>query len=565
MATGEHISYRWRTGSREAPVTWSDAQRAAPGPQPSPGQAPAVRGSAVWLPPGASTVTVGGYEITGGLIYLGSGAPAAYTATYEPALIDPTLPVRRVRLDDETPGDAPSYADMSAGARAAYLEWLAGGRAGPTAPAHLWLFLYGLERRVLVDLAGTLGRIGEYAAIGAELAALRAHYDLPDFNRRAGALAELVAALAGLGDPELRPPGPPPGGPGDELPVTLRVGLGRYVAGRQPISAAWAYAWYTHHPWRRRDFDAPPEESLASFSARYLAAHPGGRVIPMPAEELVLTYEPASPGFAGRTVRVHTQLPDVRGLPAPLDEPDLAPAEPDGLDLDAMEAAVRRARSQAGNGARWTPAAPAFAAPVFEAEPEPPAEAQEPPKPMHPDRPQLAAAEALLRLVSIAGLSDEQVRAVRRYAVDALGLGVTDRHRLDDGLDEFAHRRPAAEVIRQRYARLPRTDQDAVANLLIATAGAAGSLEPALFAMLVAVFTLLGPGRVDLDRRLTDLEVASVSFDGGPDDHLSTTVLDHEAVEQTLAGAAASAGIVERLTAPAPRTPAAPLWYATTG
>ncbi|HEU4423953.1 MAG TPA: TerB N-terminal domain-containing protein, partial [Pilimelia sp.] len=421
-----------------------------PGIPPPAGQATVLRSSAFWLPPDAPAVTVGGYIISGGLFYFGSALPATYAPMYEPALIDPMLPVRRIRLDTETPtnGARLSYADLTAGARAAYLEWLAGGRVGPTPVAHLWLFLYGLERRILVDLAGTLGRTEEYAAIGAEITALRERYgDFAEFDDHAATLADLVTALAGLGDPALRPP-LAPGAPVAELPVALRIGLGRYVAQGQPISAAWAYAWYTHHPavpWDTAVLDRP-QEHQRTFATRYATTYPAaGMTVPVPSQELVLAYQPANPGFAWRTVRIHTQLPDLLTLPPPLPVPltearpaeappadaapvDLPPA--DDLDLDAVEAAVRRARESLNSTGPGIPPPirPAVAPEPPPAEPEP-----EPASTPYADRPKLAAADALLRLVSIAGLSDAQLRAVRRHAVGALGLGVTDRHQLDDG------------------------------------------------------------------------------------------------------------------------------------
>jgi hypothetical protein len=529
-------------------VTESAVPDSAPGTPSGAGQSTVVRGNAVWLPAGSPTVTVGGYAISGGMFYLGTALPAAYAAGFEPALVDPKLPVRRVRLDQETPaeGETFAYGELTAGARAAYLEWLSCGRVGPTAPAHLWLFLYGLERRVLIDLANTLGRAEEYAAISEELAGLRTRYPaVAGFDRQAGLLADLVSALAGLDDPVLRPPAPPPGGPGTELPVALRVGLGRYVAGGQPISATWAYAWLAHHPERGWEVTASPlpDEHRREFAAAYEAAYPGGgMVVRPPAEELILAYRPASPGFADRTVRVHTKLPDVAGLPAPLHAPP-SPAQPapEDLDLDALEATLRRVRERDGHQP-WTPAAPPT---------------EEPPRPPLSDRPLLAAAEALLRLVSLAGLADEEFRAVRRYAVDTLGLGVTDRHELDDRLDAFAHRRPTVATIKQRFAMLAPGQHDAVAQLLIATAGASGTLEPALIAVLDEVFALLGPGPADLARRLGELEVASVSFDSSPGARVDTTVLDPDTVERTLAAAPDAAALIDKLTAPAPR-------YATT-
>ncbi len=48
----------------------------------------------------------------------------------------------------------PTYLDISAQSRAAYLEWLAGNRDDPDENiGHVFLYFYGLERRLLVDRA----------------------------------------------------------------------------------------------------------------------------------------------------------------------------------------------------------------------------------------------------------------------------------------------------------------------------------------------------------------------------------------------------------------------------
>jgi hypothetical protein len=576
-------------------------------------QAAVVRGEAVWLPPGSPPVTVAGYVITGGLVYLGSAVAAAYAPTYEPALIDPRAPVRRIRLDQETPAEdaRPAYGDLTPGARAAYLEWLVGGRTDPAPAAHLWLFLYGLERRVLVDLAGSLTALAEYAAIAAEVAALRERYPhQPAFDAKAAEFADLLDALIGLGDPSLQPP---PAGPRTgELPMRLRVGLGRYVARGLPVSAGWAYAWYAYSPYRVWGPAATrrPEEFRRAFAARYAQAYPGGGLaVPAPDDGLVLAYLPANPGFADRTVRIHTQLPDVRGLTEPLAElasvATLAEADLSGGPVSARPPAgtqpaatasgdepapttTEEPASPAGTSFFFTPAArrpqtartrrpetaappdPTATEPIPAPEPEPvvgPVREQAAPpagdrpraddrrRRVRPDaRPQVAAAEALLRLVILAGIADGYVRAVRRYVVDALSLTADERHTLDDRLDRFARQRPDYTIVRRRFAALRPEQQRAVTDLLIAAAGAEGVVEPEQAAVLAAVFELLGPGAADLHRRLRDMEVAAVVGESVVD----TTVLDEEVVETTLAGAVTSAALVDGLVAPAQRYAACP-------
>ena len=46
----------------------------------------------------------------------------------------------------------PSYSEISADARGAYISWLAQGKNDPNADlGYVFLFFYGLERRILID------------------------------------------------------------------------------------------------------------------------------------------------------------------------------------------------------------------------------------------------------------------------------------------------------------------------------------------------------------------------------------------------------------------------------
>ena len=74
-----------------------------------------VRGSAVWIPPGTPALSIAGYAVTGGMFYVGAGLPAAYAASYEPALIDPGAPVLADPPAEPAPPDAapPDYARLA--------------------------------------------------------------------------------------------------------------------------------------------------------------------------------------------------------------------------------------------------------------------------------------------------------------------------------------------------------------------------------------------------------------------------------------------------------------------
>lgn len=89
------------------------------------------------------------------LVY-GTGASAH--GKFDASLIDTTLPVL---VDSSTKGDRlpywPSYYDCSPSQRYQYLRWLASGRKDPNVElGFVFIYFYGLERRVLVDRADLL-------------------------------------------------------------------------------------------------------------------------------------------------------------------------------------------------------------------------------------------------------------------------------------------------------------------------------------------------------------------------------------------------------------------------
>jgi len=99
-------------------------------------------------------------------------------------LANPSLISASLRVDFGRPDSAastvnywPSYSGIGAGARAAYLTWLAGGRRDPRAPiSWVFLFFYGLEHRVLVNTRAPRPERGELILLGGEVARLLVLY-----------------------------------------------------------------------------------------------------------------------------------------------------------------------------------------------------------------------------------------------------------------------------------------------------------------------------------------------------------------------------------------------------
>lgn len=183
------------------------------------------------------------------MLYVGQDLRTQSGAT-EPALIDPSLPVDR-RNPDWAGDDLfywPTYDGLTPRSRTAYLTWLADGRRHPGVPlGYVFLFFYGLERRVLLDaLGGDPVALAELPAIEHEVRRLLTLYGGSNsLDRYAGDFLD-VLRLAQNGPTS----SPPSYGIEDrwDTPLELRLGLARFAMDRRPVPAEWALSWSWFHP-----------------------------------------------------------------------------------------------------------------------------------------------------------------------------------------------------------------------------------------------------------------------------------------------------------------------------
>lgn len=305
-----------------APATIADT---SPEPVRSSRPGPAPSAAARWVPAGES-ITVGGYVLPGGMLYVGQklAAVSEWRGT-EPALIHPGLKLATdsTAIGYATAGYWPSYSDVSPAFRAKYLRWLAGGRRDPGIDIGcVFLFFYGLERRVLVDLEqDPTAAAGEVEQIAAEMERLLEIYgESGSFEGYASRFLEFIRLRHGAID--LEPDTPPRERTGYELPLPLRAKLGRFALEKQPVPAEWALAWVRLSPQvsLRTPAVRCPDEFEAAFRQLYRQRFGDGMVVKPNKTQLALTYQPASGSFSGTTVRlVVADLPDVGVLTAPVD------------------------------------------------------------------------------------------------------------------------------------------------------------------------------------------------------------------------------------------------------
>jgi uncharacterized tellurite resistance protein B-like protein len=287
---------------------------AAPTPKKPQRRPPEIRSGAVWLPAGAR-FELSGLSIPGGMIYLGTHLPAENGNGADPSLIVPSLPVdlRRPDVHGESMGYWPSYSQISPAARGAYLRWLAGGRTDPHAYiGYVFLYFYGIERRLLVDSKRTPLAEAEHAAMINEVRRLLSIYHHNgSFRGYAQRLLEAMTVLA----PPHRPAHPPVARDSwsAELPLELRIGLAQLCAEGTPVPADWALAWVTQLPDTHLRTSATRCSTFFGqlFALRYRDAYGTGVVLHAGPRWLAADYRPASAGISNQTAFENQRLSDV--------------------------------------------------------------------------------------------------------------------------------------------------------------------------------------------------------------------------------------------------------------
>ncbi|EKN6252894.1 TPA: TerB N-terminal domain-containing protein [Yersinia enterocolitica] len=278
-----------------------------------------------WVLPGEVT-TVGGVKITDGNFYFGQLMKPAgqsmsgyYDDGSEASLIDDTLKIypKSYLYEDNSLGYWPSYSSLSPDARGAYLSWLASDRHDASCPVgYVFIYLYGLERKVLVDSRDNNTSGAEFRTLFNEVCRLRSVFiENRSFRNYSSQLLEAMSILRP--DVDLV----------DDLDRDLsfsngmlfKLALAKAVDAGVPVSADLALTWVTNHteyslrtPARRC-----AKEFAALFKQRYTLKYGEGMVVKPNKTRLRLDYTPASPSLRGVRLPV-PDLPDPSALKGPV-------------------------------------------------------------------------------------------------------------------------------------------------------------------------------------------------------------------------------------------------------
>ena len=277
---------------------------------------------AKWIKPGES-VKVGKFRIQGGFFYRGGqqNGMAGFHAEDDASLVNPSLKIdfRSPDYAGDQMGLWPRYNRISPQSRAAYIEWLASDRNDPKAYiGYVFLYFYGIERRLLVD--DTNGKVSdeERKALIQELKRLRNVYvDHRSFGSYVSALLShaWVFNRQSLGEKR------------DYDLLVAKRGftsafkflLAETVQNGGPVDAGLALAWVRSHPefTLRTPARRCPDEFDELFKLRYRRKFGDGLEITPNKTRLQLDYRPASASLRGYQ-NLKLDLPDVSRLKGPV-------------------------------------------------------------------------------------------------------------------------------------------------------------------------------------------------------------------------------------------------------
>ena len=183
----------------------------------------------------------------------------------------------------------PNYSTIDSRSRATYLDWLGSGRSDTRYDVgYVFLYFYGLERRVFVDKEDEQER----GDIVAEVRRLLEIYGYNHSIRRyLGAFIDATSLLDSRDYSQ-----PVFEHDGYEIPAKVLLAVGRMVARSEPLTADWLLSWYLCHPETR--LRTPAKRAFVEFKEYFRCLFddefPNGLKLRVPKRRLKLMYHASS-------------------------------------------------------------------------------------------------------------------------------------------------------------------------------------------------------------------------------------------------------------------------------
>lgn len=275
------------------------------------------RNKAEWHMPG-TTQAIGPLALTKGFYYYGEHLPSSrgYYGS-EASLINPKLNAHWKSPDTEGKNLSywPEYSEISPFSRAAYLNWLASERDDPdTYIGYVFLYFYGLERRLLVDKVSD----SERSLLIEELYRLLSVYGKNNsFKRYCSDLIDFVLLTQSKDDTF------PPTKylQGRSITNVFKYSLAKTVDAGKPINIELALAWVKGSRERKLKIAARrcEKEFDSLFTQAYQEKYGKGIIVKPNKTKLQISYHPASPSI-GYVDAITLNLPNPSILKGPFNK-----------------------------------------------------------------------------------------------------------------------------------------------------------------------------------------------------------------------------------------------------
>lgn len=286
-----------------------------------------------WIKSGES-ITIKGQKFTGGNFYFGGKLSSFDGYGTEASLVDDSLKIENKpsSYEDESLGYWPKFISLTPKGRGAFLSWLSGNRSDPETPlGYVFIYFYGLERRITVDSIKQVVDDTEFKSLFDEILRLKGIYGSSrSFSNYSTRLLEIMCLLRPhvVSHPEL-----------EETPqrdsLLFRHRLATTVNEGKPVSAELALAWIRFYP----DYNLKKParrcgyEFSQMFTRLYSKKYGDGIVVNPNKTRLKTVYHPASSSLRGISFP-QQDLPDPSSLKGPVNKL-IAIADECTVELDA--------------------------------------------------------------------------------------------------------------------------------------------------------------------------------------------------------------------------------------
>ena len=272
-----------------------------------------------WIKPGES-ITLHGQTFSNGNFYFGGQLSSLDGYGTEASLVDDSLKVEKTlsSFEDESLSYWPKFISLTAKGRGAYLSWLSGNRSDPETPlGYVFIYFYGLERRITVDSIKQAVDDAEFKALFDEILRLKNIYGSSrSFSNYSTRLLEIMCLLRPnvASHPELEKTS-------QRDSILFRHRLAITVSEEKSVSPELALAWIQFYPDYnlRKTARRCRYEFSQMFTRLYRKKYGEGIIVKPNKTRLKIEYYPASSSLRGISLP-QQDLPDPSILTGPINK-----------------------------------------------------------------------------------------------------------------------------------------------------------------------------------------------------------------------------------------------------